>query len=205
MKKSEQNRAEGERFPLIYADPPWSPSQKGTNGAIQKYDLMTTDDIVGMGPAVQALAADDSSLLLWVTSNALPDGLAVMKAWGFRYVTNVVWDKYYMGIGNYFRGSHELLLFGVRGKAPKFKFRGQRSMLHFPRMGHLVKPAEMYPVIERVLDGKYLELFSRARPNSKLDWAIWGNEVDSDVSLLEWGYPVPSDFARQGTDGERNR
>jgi N6-adenosine-specific RNA methylase IME4 len=192
------------KFPVIYADPPWSRSQKGNLGAIHKYDLMTTDQIKDMAEAVAALADDDAVLLLWVTNNGLPDGLEVMKAWGFRYVTNAVWDKYYMGIGNYFRGSHELLLMGIRGKAPTFKFRGQRSTLHFPRKAHSVKPAEMYPMLEALLDGPYCELFARARPNSRSNWAIWGNEVDSDLSLLEWGYPVPSDFARQGTDGERS-
>jgi N6-adenosine-specific RNA methylase IME4 len=101
-----------------------------------------------------------------------------------------------MGLGNYIRNSHELLLIGVRGKV-KVNFRGQRSVLHFPRMEHSVKPAEMYPMIERLFDGPYLELFARQRPNSTANWSIWGNEVDADISLAHWGYPVPSDEAKQ--------
>jgi hypothetical protein len=58
----------------------------------------------------------------------------------------------------------------------------------------------MIPLIERVLDGPYLELFARQRPNSEKDWSIWGNEVESDVTIP--GYPVPSDFTRlTATDG----
>lgn len=205
MQRDEMHNNPRERFPVIYMDAPWAPGQGGSRGASGKYDLMTTDDIVGMAPAIKELAADDSVLLMWVTNNALPDGLRAMDAFGYRYITNAVWDKYYMGLGNYLRGSHELLLLGVRGKAPQVKFRSQRSLFSFPRMAHSVKPAEMYPWTERLFDGPYLELFARARPNSRSDWAIWGNEVDSDVSLLEWGYPVPSDFARQGNDGERSK
>lgn len=192
------------RYPVLYVDPPWRIGQGGNYGAINTYDLMSNEQILGMAPAIQALGADDSVLLLWTTNNALPFALEVMKTWGYRYVTNAVWDKYFMGLGQYFRGTHELLLLGTRGKAPKVKFRGQRSTLMFPRMGHSVKPDEMYPLIERLWDGPYLELFARRRPNTRKNWAIWGNEVDSDVSLLPWGYPVPSDYAPQGNDGERS-
>jgi N6-adenosine-specific RNA methylase IME4 len=180
------------KFRVVYADPPWPTNQQGARGASQHYSLMSLRDIVGMGNAVKHLAAANSTLLLWVTNSDLQAGLDVMKAWGYRYVTNAVWDKYYMGLGNYFRGSHEILLHGIRGKAP-FRFHGQRSMLQFPRTEHSRKPDEMFPLIERVLPGPYLELFARRQPNTRGDWSVWGNEVDSDVSLLPFGYPVPSD------------
>ena len=185
-------------YRVIYADPPWDIEQTGARGATKHYDVMNLARIKDMGEAIQTLAAPDSVLLLWVTNNALPAGLAVMEAWGYRFISNAAWDKYYTGLGNYIRNSHELLL-GVRGKVT-VKFRGQRSVLHFPRMEHSVKPTEMYPVIERLFDGPYLELFARTRPTS--DWSVWGNEIDSDVSLAPWGYPVPSDFARQNDAAE---
>ena len=181
------------KFKVIYADPPWDIQQKGARGAVQHYDLMTLDRIKKM--PVAGLADENATLLLWVTNGALPAGLEVMKAWGFDYKTNAAWDKYYMGLGLYFRGSHELLLHGTRGKAP-FKFRGQRSTLQFPRQEHSRKPEEMIPLIERVLDGPYLELFARQRPNSHRDWSVWGNEIESDIVIA--GYPVPSDFTHIG-------
>lgn len=181
------NTSQPKKFAVCYADPPWDIQQKGKRGAVQHYDLMTIERIKGM--PVADLMTDNSTLLLWTTNAALPQALEVMEAWGFRYVGNAVWDKYYMGLGNWFRGSHELLLHGVRGKAP-FKFRGQRSTLLFPRQDHSHKPEEMYPLIERVLDGPYLELFARRRPNSLSDWSVWGNEIDSDIVIP--GYPVPS-------------
>ncbi len=180
------------RFAVIYCDPPTPTAQQGARGAIKHYPLMTFDELKAM--PVADLAAENSTLLLWTTSASLPASLEVMETWGFRYVTNAVWDKYYMGLGNYFRGSHEILLHGVRGRAP-FKFHGQRSTLLFPRTEHSSKPAEMIPLIERILDGPYLEMFARRRPNSHADWSVWGNEIDSDITIP--GYPVPSDFAHQ--------
>ena len=174
------------KFRAIEADPAWKPGQTGKRGAAEKYGLMSTEDICKM--PVGDLAADDAVLLLWVVNNGLQDGLDVMKAWGFRYVTNAVWDKYYMGLGNHFRGSHELLLLGVRGSV-KPKFRGQKSVFQEPRQEHSRKPQEIIQKIERMYDGPYLELFSRERPNSRQDWAVFGNQIASDVYLP--GYPVP--------------
>jgi N6-adenosine-specific RNA methylase IME4 len=178
----------GRRFPVIYADPPWEISQTGQKGASQHYSLMTTEHIAGM--PISQVATDNATLLLWCTSAALPAALKVMERWGFTYKTNAVWDKYFMGLGTYFRGSHELLLHGVRGRAP-WNFHGQRSTLLLPRTEHSRKPDEMIPLIERILDGPYLEVFARRRPNSQSDWSVWGNEVDSDIVMP--GYPVPSD------------
>lgn len=179
------------KFKVCYADPPWPNQQVGARGAINHYDLMTLDAIKAM--PIAELMDENSTLLLWTTNAALPDALDVMKAWDFEYKTNAVWDKYFMGLGTWFRGSHELLLHGVRGRAP-FKFHGQRSTLLFPRTTHSTKPSEAIPMIERILDGPYLELFARQRPNSHADWSVWGNEVESDITIP--GYPVPSDFTR---------
>ncbi|WP_298868494.1 MT-A70 family methyltransferase [uncultured Microbacterium sp.] len=188
------------KFKTCYADPPWDIQQKGARGAAQHYDLMTIDRIKAM--PVADLMDDNSTLLLWTTNAALPQALDVMEAWGFRYMGNFVWDKYYQGLGNYFRGAHELLLHGIRGKAP-FKFHAQRSIAQFPRQGHSHKPEEMIPLIERLVDGPYLELFARRRPNSHADWSVWGNEIDSDVTIP--GYPVPSDFTRHAVPADGGR
>jgi len=180
-----------EDFAVVYADPPWMPGQTGKRGASEKYSLMPTEAICSM--PVADLVAKHAVLLLWVVSNGLQDGLDVMKAWGFRYVTNAVWDKYYMGLGSYFRGSHELLLLGVKG-SPTVKFRGQKSVLVEPRQEHSRKPQEIIQKIERMFDGPYLEVFARERPNSRNDWAVFGNEIASDIYMP--GYPVPVYSAR---------
>lgn len=183
---------EPEKYSVIYADPPWMPGQTGKRGASEKYGLMSTEAICKM--PVAELADANAVLLLWVVNNGLQDGLDVMKAWGFRYVTNAVWDKYYMGLGNHFRGSHEILLLGVKGSV-RPKFRGQKSVFQEPRLTHSSKPQEVIQKIVRMYDGPYLELFARQRPNCREAWAVWGNQIPSDVYLE--GYPVP-EYTEQG-------
>ncbi len=63
-------------------------------------------------------------LYLWCPNALLPDGLAVMDAWGFEYKGNIVWEKVRKdgqpdgrGVGFYFRNVTELLLFGIKKKS----------------------------------------------------------------------------------------
>jgi N6-adenosine-specific RNA methylase IME4 len=78
------------------------------------------------------------------------------------------------------------MLLGTRGKAP-VQFKGQGTWGFYPLQDHSHKPEEQFAIIERVSPGPYLELFARRRPNEK--WAIWGNQVASDIDIP--GYPVP--------------
>ena len=75
-----------------------------------------------MALPVEQVAAAKSHLYLWVPNALLPDGLAVMKAWGFEYKGNIIWEKVRKdggpdgrGVGFYFRNVTEILLFGVKG------------------------------------------------------------------------------------------
>ena len=45
----------------------------------------------------------------------LPQAIAVMEAWGFKYVSNYVWSKDRAGTGYWNCAKHELLLIGTRG------------------------------------------------------------------------------------------
>ena len=116
----------GRRFATIMADPPWrfqnstgkvAPEHKRLN----RYGTMTLEEIKAL--PVAKIAAPTAHLYLWVPNALLPDGLAVMEAWGFKYKANVVWHKVRKdggsdgrGVGFYFRNVTELLLFGVIGK-----------------------------------------------------------------------------------------
>lgn len=191
-------------FDVIYADPAWDIEQKGARGAAKEYDLMTLDEIKGMGTAVKALAAENSHLYLWVTNATLRVGYDVMEAWGFTPRTGpITWTKPRLGLGNYLRNTTEHVLFGTRGRLA-VKYRSQPTWMFAPLTQHSAKPDEMYAVIDRVSgkDTRKLELFARRTPPAP-NWSVWGNEIESDVSLARWGYPVPSDFARQDAlDGE---
>jgi N6-adenosine-specific RNA methylase IME4 len=182
-------------FKTILADPPWDVQQKGRLGAISHYRLMDLEAIKAL--PVADLAAEDAHLWLWVTNATLRDGYDVMEQWGFTPRSPLTWIKPRLGLGNYLRNATEHLLFGTRGNAP-VNFRAQPTWGFYPLREHSVKPDEQYAVIERLSDGPYLELFARRRPPSDKDWSVWGNEIDSDISIPD--YPVPSD-ARHHRDG----
>lgn len=187
---------------VICADPPWDVLQKGRNslGAERHYDLMTLDQIKGMGEAVKALSSENAHLWLWVTNATLRHGYDVMEAWGFTPRSPLTWIKPRFTLGVYLRNATEHLLFGTRGKAP-VQYKSQPTWMYAPLQTHSEKPDEQYAVIDRVSgrDTRKLELFARRRPPAP-NWSVWGDEIASDVSLAKWGYPVPSDFDDATTD-----
>ena len=161
------------KYRTIYADPAWNEVGGGkiVRGANRHYSLMKTEDIKAI--PVAEIADDNCWLYLWVTNNFLKDGLSVMEAWGFRYVTNFVWTKDRFGIGYYFRGQHELCLFGVKGNL-KPKHRNISSVLNVPKTKHSRKPKEARDKIEHMSYEPRIELFARERVEG---WDCWGNEV----------------------------
>ena len=173
------------RFGTILADPPWDVQQQGARGAAKFYDLMSVDEIKAM--PVADLATPDAHLWLWVTNATLRAGYDVMEAWGFTPRSPLTWIKPRLGLGQYLRNATEHLILGTRGKAP-VAFRAQPTWMFAPLQEHSHKPEEQYAVIERISHGPYLELFARRRQPG---WAVWGNQIDSDISVP--GYPVPSD------------
>ncbi|WP_052270007.1 MT-A70 family methyltransferase [Streptomyces sp. MUSC 125] len=186
------------RYRTILADPPWTHDQRGAKGAERHYRLMSLDHIKGM--PVADLAEQNSHLWLWVTNSSLRDGYDVAAAWGFQPRSILTWVKFRLGLGAYLRNSTEHLLFCTRGAAP-VKFRSQPTWFNAPVTEHSRKPDEQYALIERLSDGPYIELFARRRPPSTRGWSIWGNEVESDLTIP--GYPVPSDL--RNAPAERGR
>lgn len=169
-------------FQTVLIDPPWNETGGGKikRGADKHYPVMRWPEIVATitGCPHWKDVAGSSHLYLWVTNNHLPDGLKVIEALGYRYVTNVVWAKDgRSGLGQYFRGRHELLLFATRGPRPtepKTDLRNVPSLFNAPRGRHSEKPAQSYDLIESRSQAPRLELFARrVRPG----WVAWGNEV----------------------------
>jgi N6-adenosine-specific RNA methylase IME4 len=178
------------RYVTGIADPPWLERGGGQvkRGADRHYPLMATQDICAL--PVRQLFEANAHLYLWVTNNFLPDGLEVMAAWGVRYGTMVTWGKVrdgviQVGLGQYFRGATEHILFGVRGSLP-YRTRADgkraqgRTLVLEARGEHSVKPDVFHQTAELVSPGPYVELFARRqRPG----WDTWGNEVESTVEM----------------------
>lgn len=168
----------GGTYGIILADPPWhfksnSATKPGRN-AMRHYDVMGLGEICRL--PVAEIAAGDSLLLLWTTAPHLHHGLKVMKAWGFTYKTNMVWDKERQGTGFWVRNEHEHLLLGRRGRFPLPPNSVKpRSVLRGGRREHSRKPDELFAIIDRCWpDARKVELFAR---QTRRGWDCWGNET----------------------------
>lgn len=169
-------------YRTIVADPPWNESGGGRikRGADRHYPLMKTDAIIDLMYALLDESyrpdAHGSHLYLWVTNNFMRDGMYVMEALGFRYVTMRTWAKDRIGLGQYWRGQTEHVLFGVMGRL-EAAVRTESTLIGkgiVPRGRHSAKPQVFFDEIERVSPGPYLEIFAR-RPRK--GWTVFGNEI----------------------------
>lgn len=171
------------KYSVILADPPWkfqTFSAKGitTKGAEGNYSCMPIEEIQQM--PVADLADKDCFLFMWATFPLLPEALATMAAWGFKYKTGASWHKTTkngkdaFGTGYVFRSAAELLLVGTRGK-PKTLNRSTRNVIHGVVREHSRKPDSQYEMIESLCSGERIELFARQH---RTGWDCWGNETD---------------------------
>lgn len=172
--------AEGRKFGCIYADPPWLYDNQGTRAATttteKKYYSLTIDELCSM--PVRSLAADDCHLHLWTTNGFLFECPRIFKAWGFEFRSSFVWVKPQMGIGNYWRNSHEFLLTAIRGDAKRFNDHSLKSWASYDRGAHSSKPEQLRRDIERASSGPYLELFGR---HTSPGWSVWGNQIERTI------------------------
>lgn len=177
-------------YGTILADPPWTPDMSVTNGGAPKgspqmhYDTMTLDDI----KALQVPSAPQSHLYLWALTPHLDWGFDVARAWGFEPITVLTWCKPGLGAGR-FRCNTEHVVVGRKGSRHGNPFgQGGRyaqatdgTWFQWPRGRHSEKPEAIFDLAERLSPGPRLEMFARSR---RLGWDAWGNEVDSNVSIV---------------------
>ena len=182
-------------FATIMVEPPW-PLQSGE----QHYRTMSLARIKAL--PVGQLAARDAHLWLWTTNALLPKAYEVAEAWGFTVRSPLTWVKFRLGLGGRYqlRNATEQLLFCTRGRAP-LGSRSQPTWFNAPVQEHSRKPAEQFAIIERVSPGPYLELFARRRPESNQPWAVWGDQVDSDIRIPGFAVPRYSKRAHEAEAG----
>ncbi|RID91202.1 DNA methyltransferase [Gemmobacter lutimaris] len=166
-------------FQIVLADPPWnfsgnSKAKPGKN-ARQHYDCMPLDEIAAL--PVKDVVALDALLLMWVTVPFAELAFRVLKGWGFKYKSQLVWPKSRIGTGYWARNKHELLYIARRGR--------------FPCPGNALFPTSIIPGrsrehsrkpdwVHEVIDAQYpetqrVEIFARQpRPG----WVVLGNQVN---------------------------
>ena len=173
------------KFSTFVADPPWQYGNTSTRGAAENhYGTMTIEELCDLD-VVPNHAAEQAHLYLWTTAGHLPQAFDVMAAWGFEYKTYLVWVKPQMGMGNYFRVSTELVLFGIRG-GMRTQARDIKNYFNAPRGKHSAKPSMFHDLVAKASPGPYMELFSRCRADEmltgcmcskcRLGWTVWGNQ-----------------------------
>lgn len=174
------------RYRTIYADPPWQFQNRTGKVApehkrLTRYGTMKLDEIKQL--PVSEVADEKSHLYLWVPNALLPEGLEVMKAWGFEYKTNLIWEKVRKdgmpdgrGVGFYFRNVTEILLFGIKGDKNRTlqAGRSQVNLIRAMKREHSRKPDEFISLIESCSPGPYLELFARG---DRENWDMWGDQA----------------------------
>jgi N6-adenosine-specific RNA methylase IME4 len=163
------------KFSTIVLDPPWDYADEGDvdqlGRARPQYQTMTIDELVKF--PVGDFADENCHIYCWITNRSLLKGALLLDAWGFRYVTCLTWCKKSFGMGTYFRGSTEHVLFGVRGSLP-LKRKNVGTWFAAPRgTKHSSKPDEFFKLVESCSPGPRLELFARAE---RKGWTCWGGE-----------------------------
>jgi N6-adenosine-specific RNA methylase IME4 len=180
--------ANGRRFATILADPPWRFTNRTGKMApehrrLSRYDTMTIEDIAAL--PVPEVSAEPAHLYLWVPNALLPEGIDVLRRWGFQYKSNIIWHKIRKdggsdgrGVGFYFRNVTEIVLFGIKGKGARTLAPGRRqvNMIESRKREHSRKPDELYPIIEACSPGPYLEMFSRG---TRKGWTSFGDQSQS--------------------------
>ena len=164
------------RFPTIVVDPPWDWGDEGDQDQLGRarptYQTMPVEDISAL--RIAEVADQDCHLYLWITNRSLPKGFALIETWGFRYITCLTWCKPSIGMGNYFRGQTEHVLFGVKGSQPLLRknvgtwFEGARGKAHSG------KPDELYDIVERCSPGPRVDIFARKQ---RRGWTSIGAEA----------------------------
>jgi N6-adenosine-specific RNA methylase IME4 len=172
--------AEGMTFGNLYVDPPWLYDNQATRAATgNHYEGLTVEQLCDADlMPVAKLAAANSHLHLWTTNGFLFECPRIFDAWGFEFKSTFVWTKSEIGLGNYWRNSHEILLTAVRGDAERFDVHNLRSWIECSRGRHSDKPDQVRDFIARASPTPRIELFARSEHDG---WLSWGNEIDKTL------------------------
>ena len=170
-----------DQYDIIYADPPWryEGNTARPSDTIEKhYPTMELEEIKNMFVP----SGDNCILYMWTTSPKIEEGLQVLNAWGFKYRSQLIWDKNRLGLGYWFRVQHEILMVGVKGDvSPPPKTKRIRSIYKETRGHHSKKPDSIRRLIDEWYpDKSKLELFAR---DTFQGWDVHGNEASTKKQM----------------------
>ena len=188
-------------YDVLVVDPPWAYGSAG-NGSRANGVAEAIYKTIGnngkeinrkTGAGVEAIidsvpvkewAARNSHLYLWTTNPKLPFAFAVMSAWGFEYKTTLTWVKTRKaggvaegGMGWFYRGATEHVLFGVKGHKPIPPAVRKPNVVLAPATGHSVKPDAFYALLGGIYDQeeRKIDVFARRK---RIGWDAFGDELE---------------------------
>jgi N6-adenosine-specific RNA methylase IME4 len=167
-------------------DPPWSYTNKRTgrtlvSGSEQHYATLSIEELMDLKPYLDKITKDDAVIYLWVTNPFIQEGLELVRHYGFDYKTLITWVKSNgnsKGLGFWYRGNTEHMIFGIKGSVEPFRSQ-QINVFHSPIKEHSVKPLKSYELIEQasrtIPNLKILEIFAR---RYRFEWTTIGMDLD---------------------------
>lgn len=167
----------------VLLDPPWPEVGGGKikRGCERHYQVIKTrhEMLRTILACPHWPPADDAHVYMWSTDNYLTWAVWLLDAFGAKLHRTLPWRKTKPGLGQYFRGCHELLLFATigRGMSVRTESNSLRTDALMDAMWsgrHSEKPPSSYELIEARSKGPYLEMFARS---AREGWTEWGNEV----------------------------
>jgi N6-adenosine-specific RNA methylase IME4 len=157
------------------------------------YATMTFTELAAL-PVKDLASPGGCHLFYWTSGPFLPQAIALISAWGFKYSTRVfTWVKLRpsydpnqlrltplidgdlnFGLGLTTRHQTEVVLLGRRGNARRIS-KSVREVILAPVREHSRKPDEFYRRVEQYCAGPFAELFARER---RPGWGAFGDEID---------------------------
>lgn len=182
------------RYSVIYADPPWSFNDKMAGHSFSLDHEYQTESLGWITQVpVKQIADKNAVLFLWAVSALLPEAIAVIECWGFRYKTvafcwikNSNKGRLVSNLGRWTMSGMELCLLATKGK-PQRLSKNVKQLIFSERKFHSRKPPIVRErIVELMGDVPRVELFARPDKQLNLDgsstfdgWDVWGNEVES--------------------------
>lgn len=158
-------------------------SQKGNaKSASAQYDTMSWEGLAKL--PVGHLVRGNGIITLWACPPTLEQSMWLLRQWGARFKTELIWPKGRMGTGYRSRAMHESVLLGVFGDEHQIHDALYGEIKGKAR-GHSQKPIEWYAHLREKTPGlERLCLFSRENHEG---FTHWGDEVGT----IEVGARVP--------------
>lgn len=167
------------KYGALLIDPPWKfrtfSGVKSVPCRSRKdpYQTMSLPELKALD--IMAYALPDTALFLWATDTHLSQAIDLATHWGFKYKTIAfIWDKGRIGMGYWTRKQAEACLLFTVG-APSRKSKAVQQIIRAQRREHSRKPDEIYPRIEALVKGPYMELFARQKFPG---WDQMGDETE---------------------------